>query len=439
MLKVWKYAALSLVVILPVRAETTSKTLEDVIAEVNPSVVSIAAETEDAEALGAGIIVGADGYVVTNAHVTENADRITVITADDTEYEAKLVGSDTKTDIALIKVLHPNGFEPAEFADSDTVRVGNAVFAIGNPFGLGNSVSLGIISAKERDIEKGPYDNFLQTDASINQGNSGGPLFNMNGEIVGMNTAIFSTDGVNMGVGFATPSNQVAWVVSQLKQNGKVVRGWLGIGVQKFQSTETDKKLIISAMAEHSPAADAGLKVGDILETVGEMPLNNPRLFSLGISKLKPGTTLPMTVLRDKETLNVEVTISEMPTEEKSADKSETKNTEKLSEDEQIRSLERLGLDKYKVQNAVDFPQLHFKAYFDEADRYFTITQVEKNSEAAHKGIEVGNRFGVVNGKKVFGVEDLKIKIKEAEPAGKIEIQIAGAASIDTIILNLEP
>ena len=439
MVKVWKYAALFAVTILPVQAQVAEKTLEDVIEDVNSSVVSIVADTADTQALGAGIIVGADGYVVTNAHVTENADKITVITADDTEYETELVGSDIKTDIALVKVLHPNGFEPASFADSDSVRVGNTVFAIGNPFGLGNSVSMGIISAKERDIEKGPYDDFLQTDASINQGNSGGPLFNMNGEIVGMNTAIFSTNGQDIGVGFATPANQVKWVVSQLKKNGKVVRGWLGIGVQKFQAQNAEKKLVVSAMAENSPASRAGLKVGDILEAVGEIPLNNPRLFSLGVSQLKPETVLPMTVLRDTETLNLEVTVSAMPAEDALNDDKSEKTDAKLSEEEQISSLERLGLDKYKVQNAVDFPRLHLKAYFDENDRYFVITQVDKDSDAARKGIEVGNRFVVINGKKVFGVEDLNVKIKEALPTGKLEMQIAGADNIDTIVLNLEP
>ena len=439
MLKPLKYTALFMALCLPVQAE--EKALEDVIADVNSSVVSIVTDTADTQALGAGIIVSADGYVITNAHVTENADKITVITTDDAEYEAELVGTDTKTDIALVKVLHPNGFEPATFADSDNVRVGNRVFAIGNPFGLGNSVSLGIISAKERDIEKGPYDNFLQTDAAINQGNSGGPLFDMNGEIVGMNTAIFSTDGVNIGVGFATPSNQVEWVVSQLQQNGKVVRGWLGIGVQKIQrlNTEQKNKLVVSSMVENSPAANAGLKVGDILEQVGELSLTNPRLFSLEISKLKIGTVLPVMVTRDNSELSLEVKVAEMFSEEKNTDAYSNKEEEDTPKENRMQSLERLGLDKYKIQNAEDFAELHFKAYFDENDRYFVITHVDKNSDAERKGISIGNRFAIVDGKKVFGVEDLKIKIKEAQKTGKIEIQIAGADSIDTIILSLEP
>ena len=222
---------MGLILALPLRAE--QRLLEDVIEEVNPSVVSIAVDvSDDEQALGAGIIISAAGYVVTNAHVMENAKKITLQLPNGETFAANLVGVDEKTDIALLKVKNPINLEAGHFGDSDAIRVGNQVFAIGNPFGLGNSVSLGIISAKERDIDKGPYDNFLQTDAAINQGNSGGPLFNMDGKIIGMSTAIFSEDGKNVGVGFATPSNVVKWVVSQLKQNGKVIRGWLGMSVQ---------------------------------------------------------------------------------------------------------------------------------------------------------------------------------------------------------------
>lgn len=419
--------------------QAQERALEDIIDDVNSSVVSIVADTDDVQALGAGIIVEADGYIVTNAHVTENATKIMVVTADDSEYEAELVGADVKTDVALIRVMHPNGFEPAQFADSDDVRVGNAVFAIGNPFGLGNSVSSGIISAKERDIEKGQYDNFLQTDASINQGNSGGPLFNMNGEIVGMNTAIFSTDGQDIGVGFATPANQVKWVVSQIKQNGKVVRGWLGIGVQKIRSTDEAKKnkLIVASMAENSPASNAGIQVGDIIEDAGGLSLQSPRHFSLGVAQSAPGTILPLIVLRDGKKLDLELTVAEMPEDNKKEIMSDNEN--KLTEEEQIKILERLGLDQEKIKKATDFPELHIKAYFDEIDRDFLITQVEKDSDAARKGVEIGNRFSSVDGKKIFGIEDLKIKLKQARKKGKVELQLMSADTIDTVIINLEP
>ena len=284
-------------------------TLEDVIENVNSSVVSINVKTDESEALGAGIIIDTSGYIVTNAHVTEKAKKIVVITVDDEYYEAELIGSDDKTDIALLKISGNIDVKAIEFGDSELIRVGSPVFAIGNPFGLGNSVSLGIISAKERDIEKGPYDNFIQTDASINQGNSGGPLFNKHGEVIGINTAIFSTDGKNTGVAFATPSNIVKWVVDQIKQNGKVIRGWLGISVKKVSNKKMQQgtSLAVSSMVENSPASKTGIKVGDVIEAFGEISLDNPRKFSLGISKIAPETTVPVTISRDGSVFDLQI------------------------------------------------------------------------------------------------------------------------------------
>lgn len=438
MSKVWKYLLCGLMTLatLTAQAQTQEKTLEYVIADVNPSVVGIVADKNDSQALGAGVIIGADGYIVTNAHVIEDADKITVLTVDDETYKADIIGFDAKTDIALLKAQHPEDFEPALFADSDAVRVGNRVFAIGNPYGLGNSVSAGIISAKERDIDKGPYDNFLQTDASINQGNSGGPLFNMDGEIVGINTAIFSTDGSNTGVGFATPSNQVQWVVAQLKAQGKVVRGWLGIGVQRMRSSDPlqKNKLIIASMAEDSPAAKAGLKVGDILEQVGDLSLKNPRIFSMQTSQKSVDTKLPVKVLRDNEVVETEVVVSVMPTVAE-----ETKPAEKeVSPADQQIDLERRGLDEDKIQKAVEFPELNFSAYYDEENGYFIVTSVKNDSDAARKGVVIGDRFNVANGKKIFGVEDFKIKIKQAQETKRMELQVISADTVDTIKLNLD-
>ena len=417
---------LSFALILPAYAE--ERALEDVIAEVNTAVVGVAADTaDDTQSLGAGIIIGADGYVVTNAHVCDNAEKITVITSDDTEYAADLIGADGKKDIALLKVQHPLGFEPARFADSDKTRVGNRVFAIGNPFGLGNSVSLGIISAKERDIEKGPYDNFIQTDTVINQGNSGGPLFNLNGEIVGMNTAIFSTDGKNMGVGFATPSNIVHWVADELKQNGKVVRGWLGMGLQKVNP---ENKLAVASLLEGSPAEIAGLKVGDVLEKVGDIPLNNPRLFSLKIAQSKPGSELPLTIVRDGKPVELIVKIAEMPDEKKAEIK-----TTPITDDEP--DYDALHLDKDKVEHAVDIAELGIKAYYDDAQKYFAVVAVKTESEAYNKGIRIGDRFKTLDSKQLFGIDDLQTKLKQAQNTGKATLQFISPDTVDTITINL--
>ena len=417
------------------RAETLP--LEDVIDSVYDSVVSIVVDTkEGTQALGAGFVVGADGYVVTNAHVTEDAEKILIVTSQGEHFSAQLTGWDKKTDVALLKADHPVGFEPAVFADSDRVRVGNRVFAVGNPFGLGNSVSLGIISAKERDIEKGPYDNFLQTDAAISQGNSGGPLFNTDGEIVGMNTAIFSTDGKFSGVGFATPSNIVRWVVGQLKKNKTVERGWLGIGMKEIHSADgaDGKQLIVETLIEGSPAEKAGVRGGDIFKKAADVSLKNPRMFSLGIAQKSPDSVIPVLIDRDGEEIELEITISKMPQE--SERKSETDSLQKIPA---LQSFASLGIDKYKVRDAVYFEKLGLKAYFDEVNREFVIISIDPLSEIASKGIKIGDRFVRVNDKPVFGVEDLQVKIKQAQHKGNIQLLFMQNGEPDTVVLKLEP
>lgn len=408
-------------------ATAEEMSLEDTIAEVNDSVVSIVADNGDSQALGAGIIVSADGYVVTNAHVAENADNMSVITTQDDTYAAKLVGMDTKTDIALLKVENPQGFKPAQFADSDLVRTGNSVFAIGNPFGLGNSVSLGIISAKERDIEKGPYDNFLQTDTAINQGNSGGPLFNTDGEVVGMNTAIFSTDGNNMGVGFSTPSNIVQWVVDELKANGEVTRGWLGIGLKKIkmENDEQKSRLAVVSMSENSPAEAAGLKVGDILLAVGNLELGNPRVFSLQVSKTKPDTELPITVLRDGEEQKLSVKVVALP-----QSKTETKKQKENDTDAYESS--------YNHKSGTEFIELGMVLSYDEENQEVLIDEVDAQSDAAAKGLRTGDKFKSMDGHKIFSMEDLKVKLKEAQSRGLVVLQFVDEDGVDTVTLKLK-
>lgn len=407
----------------PCQAEEMS--LEDTIAEVNDSVVSVVVDNGESQALGSGFVVDTDGYVVTNAHVAENADKITIITTNDEEYSADLIGSDDKTDIALLRVKNAQILKPVRFADSDLVRTGNSVFAIGNPFGLGNSVSSGIISAKERDIEKGPYDNFLQTDTVINQGNSGGPLFNTDGEVVGMNTAIFSTDGNNMGVGFSTPSNIVQWVVNELKINGKVERGWIGIGLKKIrmENDEQKNRLAVVSMTEDSPAAKAGMKVGDILLKVGEAEPDNPRLFSLQISKLKPGTVVSIIVLRDKQKFELPVKVEKL-LQAKKENSSEDNRGEFES--------------SYRHKFGTYLAQLEMSVNYDDKNQEVIIEQIDEQSDAASKGLQVGDKFASVNGRKVFGLEDLTVKLKEASSVGKVILQLVGEDGVDTVTLKLK-
>ena len=420
-------------------AET--KDLEDVIEEANKAVVNVIAELEGNEQnLGAGIIIGSDGYIVTNAHVTEGAKKIFATTSDDKQYEAKLIGSDEKTDIALLKITAQEGFQRAEFADSDEVRVGNTVFAIGNPFGLGSSASLGIISAKERDIEKGPYDNFLQTDATINQGNSGGPLFNRQGQIIGMNTAIFSADGQYAGIGFATPSNTVKWVANQLKTQGKISRGWLGFGVQKIKSKSENGGYVFAVdyIKENSPAAKGGLKVGDIIEEIGEIELNNPRVFSLEISKLPIGSEIPMIIKRDNQELDLIMQVAQMPEENTKQPTDEELGLEtKADEQKRMQNFAELGIDVAKVANAVNFEQIGIKAYFEDKNREFVVIEVAPKSDALEKGIKVGDKIISVDDTKPFGIEDFQIKLKKAEDKQKIDMTLLSGTNVYSVSLKI--
>lgn len=436
-----KILLLAIMTMLPFVASAEDKQLlEDVIEEVNPAVVSVISELKNKEkALGAGIIIEADGYVVTNAHVTEDFQKIYVITSEGKQYDAVLVGSDEKTDIALLKIENPIDLEPAYFADSNAVRVGNTVFAIGNPFGLGNSVSLGIISAKERDIEKGPYDNFLQTDATINQGNSGGPLFNDRGKIVGMNTAIFSEKGQYAGIGFATPSNTVKWVAEQIKKNGKVVRGWLGFGVQRIRTKNDDGKyvLIVDNLKENSPAEKSGLKVGDIIVEFGEIPLDNPRIFSLEVSKLSEKTQIPVTISRDEKKIDLVMEVEIMPDKELMiSDQELGLETEKEAE-EKIKNYEKLGIDTNQLSAVEDFEEIGIKAYFEEKNRELVIIEVKPQSEAFTKELRTGDRIIGVNDSKPFGIEDFKVKIKNAQKTGVITFTILSGTDVYTVNLKV--
>lgn len=283
-----------------------------------PSVVNISTiqnnddgffeETDKMQTLGSGFIISEDGYIVTNNHVIDKAESINVIVGKDKKYMASLVGKDEKTDIALIKIVPEEKLVPAVFGDSDSIRVGDWVLAIGNPFGLGGSVTAGIISAKSRDIDSGSYDDFIQTDASINQGNSGGPMFNTKGEVIGMNTSIFSTTGSSMGIGFAMPSNQIVWVVNQLKTSGEVKRGWIGIKIQPDNleyASKTEKGVLVLGVFENSPAEKAGITAGDIIIKINNKQIETPKNFSTFIAEKKAGEKVDFLVWNNKEFKNV--------------------------------------------------------------------------------------------------------------------------------------
>jgi serine protease Do len=265
--------------------------------------------------LGSGFIISNDGYIFTNNHVVEQADKILVKISDGKEYEAKIIGTDAKTDIALIKIKPNNSLPVVEIGDSDKVRVGEWVIAIGNPFGLEQTVTAGIVSAKGRVIGAGPYDNFIQTDASINPGNSGGPLFSMDAKVIGINTAIVAQ---GQGIGFAIPVNMARSILADLKTKGKVTRGWLGISVQDI-SEDIAKNLnhksrsgaIVSDVFKGDPADLAGIKVGDIVTEINGKSIKDTHDLLLTIAGLHVGEKVSIKVIRDGKEMIFPVTVSE--------------------------------------------------------------------------------------------------------------------------------
>jgi len=275
--------------------------------------------------MGSGFFVSDDGYVVTNNHVVDNATEFTVIMNDGTEYPATLVGKDGRTDLALLKVEADRRFEYVQFAKDD-VRVGDWVIAVGTPFGLGGTVTAGIVSGRGRQIGEGPYDDFLQIDAAVNRGNSGGPTFNLKGEVVGVNTAIFSPTGGNVGIAFAIPANSAEHVVGLLKDHGQVVRGWLGIQIQTVDQAIADSLgldevggALVAEPQPGSPAANAGLRAGDTILAVDGEAIENARALALRIGNLAPNTRVDLTIWRDGARTELPVTLGTMPGEQQVA------------------------------------------------------------------------------------------------------------------------
>ena len=349
-------------------------------------------------AVGSGFIISADGYAVTNNHVVKDADQVSVTMKDGTEYKAEVIGTDPKTDLALIK-LDGEGkkFDYVAFTKGEP-RVGDWVMAVGNPFGLGGTVTTGIVSALGRDIGSGPYDNFMQIDAAINRGNSGGPAFNLEGEVVGINTAIFSPSGGSVGIGFAIPASSAESIIESLKENGKVTRGWLGVQIQPVTDDIAEslglkdaKGAIVADVTEESPALAAGVKQGDTILKIDGKDVTDSRDLSRKVAGIKPGDAVPLTVVRDGKTMDLEVKIGTMPDEPKMA----SKDGKEDSADKSV-SLANLGL---KVAPAQDGPGV-------------TVTEVEPGSAAAERGLKAGDTILEVAGTEVNAPSDVRTALK---------------------------
>ena len=280
---------------------------------------------------GSGFFISADGYIVTNNHVVNKASEVDILTSDGKQYKAKVIGTDPKTDLALLKVDAGRKFNFVEFAKLDP-RVGDWVIAVGNPFGLGGSVTTGIVSARGRNIGNGPYDQFLQIDAPINKGNSGGPAFNLKGEVIGINTAIFSPSGGSVGIGFAIPASLARTVIASLQQNGVVTRGWLGVQIQPVTkdiaeslNLKDTSGAIVADVTSDSPALRAGIKTGDTIIAVAGQAIAGPRELARQVAMIHPDTPTDVKIIRNGKAMTVEVKIGTMPGDKELAAENSTR------------------------------------------------------------------------------------------------------------------
>lgn len=345
--------------------------------------------------LGSGFVIDESGYIITNNHVIDKAKQISVTLADDRQFEAKIIGADPKTDLALIKIDTQDKLPTVTLGDSDKIRVGDWIVAIGNPFGLGGSVTAGIVSAKSRDIEDGSYDNFIQTDASINQGSSGGPMFNTEGEVIGINSAIYSTTGGSMGIGFATPINLAKFVIKELKSKGKVERGWLGV---KIQTANTDGNLIITSVAPNSPARKAEIEPGDIITALNGYPIADPKLFSRNIAETAVGTNIKLKIERNGKIFDKELKLELMP--EKT---STTPQTEKPQD------------NAPELEFANITPDLVNQYQLEPNSRGVVVVNVKSGSDAEIKGIKRGDLISEIDKRPVFDIKDAQSALDDAK------------------------
>ncbi len=395
--------------------ESTNPRIKDYFNPQNPQQLS----------LGSGFIIDGDGYIITNNHVIDQAEEITVTLADNRQLTARLVGRDGKTDIALIKVEASEKLPAVKLGDSDKIRVGDWVLAIGNPFGLGGSVTAGIVSAKSRDIEAGPYDNFIQTDASINQGSSGGPMFNLDGEVIGINTAIFSTNGGSMGIGFAVPVNLTHFVIEQLKSKGKVERGWIGIKIQPNSgdiahslSQQAQRGVIVSSVSEGSSAKAAGIEAGDIILSFDGQPIDDTKNFSRMVAETEVGKTINLEIWRDKQIRKISLPVMLMPEEPslyKEA-KEENRDTAPLVEAVPERQNAPDGLiDALEISVADLTPEILNKYSLSNDARGVVVTGVVPGSDAELKGLSVGRLITQIDKKAIFDINDVKRYVNDAK------------------------
>jgi serine protease Do len=371
-------------------------------------------ESGPVHALGSGFIIDPSGYIVTNNHVIDHATEITVTVEDGTQYTATLVGHDAKTDLALLKIDAGHDLPYVSFGDSDTAEVGDWVVAVGNPFGLGGSVTSGIVSARGRNLQSGPFDDFLQIDAAINRGNSGGPTFNLEGQVIGINTAIFSPSGGSVGIGFAIPSNLAKDVIQQLRDTGMVARGWIGVQIQGVTPDmaealgiqSTDGGAIVAGVMDGGPAAAAGLQQGDVILSFNGEKIEHLQSLPRVVAATKAGDTVPVEVLRGGEHETVQVTVGPMPDEEQVASADPGKPAMQ-SENDSVE--QELGLAVAPLS-----PEVRKQFGIVEDVTGVLVTGVREDSPARDTGVGPGDIIVRIGSDEVHTVADVAKGIEQA-------------------------
>ncbi|MHB1219515.1 MAG: DegQ family serine endoprotease [Alphaproteobacteria bacterium] len=366
--------------------------------------------------LGSGFIIDPAGYVVTNNHVIEDADEITVTMGDDRTYPAKLVGRDGKTDLALLKIEAGRPLPFVSWGDSSIMRIGDWVIAIGNPFGLGGTVTAGIVSARGRDIRSGPYDDFIQTDAPINKGNSGGPMFDVAGQVIGVNTAIYSPSGASVGIGFAIPSDQAKPVIAQLRETGKVRRGWLGVHIQTVTDEIADnfglspaRGALVASLNEGSPAKKAGIQPGDIILSFDGKEIKRMRSLPSIVAETPVGKSVPVSVWRKGKEETMSIVLGELPEDQVAAAAPGSKEKPPA----EPKGVSELGMTMTALTDDV-----RQRFQLDKEVNGVLITAVAPNSSAAERGISPGDIILQVQDEKVSTPGQIQAKVAKIKKDG---------------------